>query len=173
MRWLITAVVIASVSMWGGFAGAAQAQIAGPVIQTQGTLNAVSVDALTFSVIGPGGPQPFHVTSVTVFYAGTERIDFDRLSEFIGAVAVVWSAPIESEQIAGIVTLLVFPVSGVITPGVNPGNGDLGGGPAIGGGGGNNGGGGGNNGGGGGNNGGGGGNNGGGGGNNGGGGGGG
>jgi hypothetical protein len=135
VKWTISGVAIAVLTAWAGFARVAQAEIAGPAIQTQGTLVAVSVDALTFSVAGPA-VQQFYVTPMTAIYAGNEQIAFNRMPEFIGVATLVWSAPIESEQIAGIVTLLVYPASGVIPPGVNPGNPDLGGGPAIGGGGG-------------------------------------
>ena len=126
MRWVITGAVIVALAAWGGFAGVAQAEIAGPAIQTQGSLTGVNVDSSTFAVLGPAGTQEFHATTQTVFYAGTERIDFGRLPEFIGVGALVWSAPVESEQIAGIVTLLVYPVRGTVAPGFSVGGVDKG-----------------------------------------------
>lgn len=145
MKWLIGGALITALVVWGGCAGVAQAEIAGPVIQTEGPVTAVSMDALTFSISGPAGVQEFHVTPMTSIFAGPERIDFNRMPEFLGVAAIVWSAPNGSDQIAGFVTLLVYPARGIV-PGTVIGGGEsetAAGGPNGGGGGGNNGGGGG------------------------------
>jgi hypothetical protein len=175
----IGAAVMVVAMVWVGYSRMAAAQTT-LVVTTQGVLGSVSDDGngmtLTVTLTTPSGVQLYTVSRAnTSVWAGNERISPTALDHFIGTPAIVLSAQVGTQQVAGRINLLVFPVQGEIGPAISinddhangggAGNGGNGGGGNGGGGGGNGGGGGGNGGGGGGNGGGGGGNGGGGGGN--------
>src|SRR5579864_2647181 len=82
----------------------------------RGTLSTVRPDTLRFTVQGPTGTQEFRVAQETMIYAGTERIAFSRMTEFIGAQLTVWLVSGESEQLAGRVDLTTPPAAATAPP---------------------------------------------------------
>jgi hypothetical protein len=85
-----------------------QPQGPGPALRTQGVLTAVNADASTFSITTgrKGTVLDFRVTSGTAIFVGTERLPLKRLHDFRGRPVTVWSAQIDTSQVAGRVMLL-------------------------------------------------------------------
>jgi hypothetical protein len=89
-------------------AAAPQARPAGPTVRNYGTLIAVNGNTLTLSIGSKRAAiaHDFCVTPGTVIYAGSERIAFTRLHEFVGTSVNVWSAQIDENDVAGRIVLL-------------------------------------------------------------------
>lgn len=94
-----------------------------PSARMQGTLTAVSVDTQRFTAQGITGPQEFRITPQTMVYAGSERIAFSRMTEFIGTRLTVWSASASSDQVAGRVVFAPAPATGPVPSAAGGGSG--------------------------------------------------
>jgi hypothetical protein len=133
----IGAVAVILAVAWFGLSRIASAQPAPiPINTTQGILATVSCDdsscvTLTVTMTTPSGTQSYVVLrDTTGIWAGNESIPTTALNSFVGTPAVILSTPVGSLQVAGRITLLVFPFRGVVQNIPNFDNGGPGGAPA-------------------------------------------
>src|SRR5579859_6545627 len=114
------AAVILAVA-WLGLQRAASAEPS-RLTTTQGVLSAAACDdancvTLTATITTPAGTQSFVVSrGSTAVRVGTEQVPPATLERFVGAPAIVLSAPVGSQQVAGRIDVLVFPVQGSVSP---------------------------------------------------------
>src|SRR5579864_770530 len=125
LRRLGAAAIILAVA-WFGLNRIASAQPAPiPLNTTQGILATVACDdascvTLTVTMTTPNGTQSFVVLrDSTSVWAGNEKMSPTVLDRFVGTPAVILSTPVGSQQIAGRINLLVFPVRGDVVPNVS------------------------------------------------------
>jgi len=115
-------VILASVLLWCGLPQAGHAQGI-DVLKDQGTISSVDCQGLQFVLSGTGGPKSFVATPATqVFVSSTERLPFCALQQFVGSLAIVWSAEAGNQQVAGRVDVLVFAGNGTVPTGNDTGN---------------------------------------------------
>lgn len=116
-----TAVIILAVA-WFGVDRVASAQTT-QTIQRQGVLataacNDANCTTLTVTMTTPSGVQSYMVSSDnTAVFAGYEKISPRVLDRFVGTPAIILSATVGSQQVAGRINLLVFPVVGNVGQG--------------------------------------------------------
>ena len=127
LRRIGTAVIILAVA-WFGVDRIASAQTT-QTIQRQGVLATVACDdsnctTLTVTMTTPSGVQSYVVSrDNTAVFAGLEKISPTVLDRFVGTPAIILSTLVGSQQVAGRINLLVFPVVGNVGQG-DPDNDD-------------------------------------------------
>src|SRR5579864_4884845 len=124
------AIVILAVA-WFGLQRVASAQTS-LLITTQGVLSTAACDdascmTLTATMTTPSGMQSFLVSrESTAVWVGTEKVSPTILDRFVGTPAIVLSAPMGSQQVAGRINILVFPVQGSVNSSVSKNENDRG-----------------------------------------------
>jgi hypothetical protein len=92
---------------------------------TQGVLSAAACNdancvTLTATITTPAGTQSFVVSrGSTAVRVGAEQVSPATLERFVGALAIVLSTPVGSQQVAGRIDVLVFPVQGSVSSSVS------------------------------------------------------
>src|SRR5579864_4480500 len=120
----IGATIIILVVAWFGLQRVASAQTS-LLITTQGVLSTAACDdasctTLTATMTTPSGVQSFLVSrESTAVWVGTEKVSPTILDRFTGTPAIVLSAPMGSQQVAGRINILVFPVQGSVNSSVS------------------------------------------------------
>ena len=109
---------------WFGFGRMAQAQTNVTVTNT-GVLATVVDDrnglTMTVTMTTPSGTISYVVSRAnTSVWAGFEKISPTALDNYVGTPAVIISTPMGSQQVAGRINLLVFPVQGTVGPDNTP-----------------------------------------------------
>ena len=96
-----------------GIPGTGRAQGESPTVRTPGIIASMDCAAQTFALNAPNGVEQFSASQYTFIYTSTERLDFCKLSQFVGVLATVWSSAVDSQQVAGRIDILVSSGTGV------------------------------------------------------------
>ena len=114
-------VILACVLVWCGFPRTGHAQ-GFNVLKDQGTISSVDCQGLRFVVTEPSGPKSFAATpSTQVLVSSTEHLPFCALQQFIGTLAIIWSAEAGNQQVAGRIEVGVLAGNGVVPGGPDTG----------------------------------------------------